>query len=147
MNDLNKSILNEILKAIECWQPIKDGKFVTGYKLKLPYVYRELRIAKEALFYAEIYFPRTQRIMRLIKSMGIIPGHIGWKEMEIGMNVEIKIWFPCTSEWQDFLSDRFEPYFQNIWLNEWCYEEPTEDEILALGVRPDSVMAIQEKLF
>jgi len=147
MNDIDKNILTELLTAPEFWEPIKQQRIVTGYKLKLRYVHQQLRLAKEILFYDQVYFPRTQRIMRLIKKMEIVPAAVGWQELEVGMNVEIKIWYPCEIEWQEYLSDCFEPYFQDRWMDEWCNDEPNENEILELGIRPALLEAIQEKLF
>lgn len=147
MNTINKNILVELLKDVEFWEAIKEEKMIVGYKLKLNHVYRQLRLAREALFYDDVYFPRTQRIMRLIKFMNIVPENVGWQEMEVGMNVNYTIWYPCEIEWQEFISDRFHSYFENFWYGDWSYEEPTEEELLSLGIRPESTVAIQTKLF
>ena len=148
MNAINKEILTEMLKAPEFWEPIKENRLVTGHRLKLRRVFDELRTAKEIMFYDRVLFPRTQRMMRLVKAMGIVPEHVGWQEREVGINQIFMIWYPSEIAWQEYLSDYFSSYFQDIWENdEWCCEEPSESELLALGIRPDSMTAIQEKLF
>lgn len=147
MNARDQGILTDLLKSEEYWEPIRESRVITGYKLKLKKVYEDLHNFKQVLFYDQVYFPRAQRMMRLVKAMGIVPEAVGWQEMEVGFDKSFMIWYPCQTDWQDFLSREFEPYFERLWYSEWMYEEPSEEEMMVLGIMPESRIPFQVKLF
>jgi len=72
----------------------------------------------------------------------------------MGYNDVILVWFPVESSDFDYdtiaeiIDGRMQYYLEPIYDGEeWGYEEPSEHELLSLGVRPDIAIAVQATLF
>lgn len=161
MNRTTKRVMTGLLQKEEYW----DNKTRELYYAKLLEDYRH---AREALFYDEIFFPRMMRAMRLIRSMGIVPDWAWDDEATVGYFVEITGPWVIDPAWTDCIQSQFcgeifftrtgktrATYFSRWWQDEdWAYEEPTLDDLMALGILPTMVPSktmkdgsVQEALF
>ena len=146
MNKLAKEIISEVLTLEDAWDK-KTRELRHSWVLEAYHHIREVR------FYDEIFFPRMLRAMRLIKAMGIVP-EWAWDEVDIGYDEELHGWWVIDPDWGDFIQNRFQypnnwkraGYFEAWWDSEdWAWEKPTKEEILALGIRPSLVPGKADK--
>jgi len=73
VNHLTRHILSELLKDPQAWQITRRGGITTGYKPKLSYIYEQIRVAREILFYDDVYYPHLSRFMEIVKRWNLFP--------------------------------------------------------------------------
>ena len=148
MNKITAEIISELLEEEFAW----DKKTRELNYHAVVDTYHEIR---EHRFYDEIYWPRILRAMRLIKAMGIFPEDI-WSEETFGWYEEYTGWWPIYAP---DINERFceeitykngkwrQTYFNKFWTSEdWAWEQPEEEEILALGIKPNLVPKKRDRL-
>jgi len=133
MKDITKEIITELLKLDESWDK-RTGKLRTAFVVK---AYQDIR---EMRYYDEIWFPHMMRIMRLLRALQIVPKE-AFSVETLGYGIEIEGWWITDPDWGSCIeneltygSNAAQRYLDRMWYEEWQWEEPTEEEILTLGV-------------
>lgn len=149
MNKFAKETITSILQTEAAWD--KDTR-----ELRYKYVIHTYWNAREAFLFDEIFFPRMARAMRLMYKMKIFPESAWERNVSVGMNDEIPAEYWLTDPGiSDDVMQRFsgplyskqDGTFRHTYFGAICdsddyyLEEPTEEEILALGIRPSLVPA------
>jgi len=152
VNGITRSILEAVLGTEEAW----DRK---TRKLRYKHVIEVLGQVHEVRWLDEVYFPRMYRAMRLLKAISECIPPEAFEEQEL--NGITGPWL-VDPELEDIVQDRFSgqgyyrmTYFERSWCSdEWGLDQPAEQEILDLGIRPNLVPAkevgdgaVQESLF
>lgn len=136
MNARTKTALQFLLSLPGAWD--KEGK------LKYSQVLHDLADYREVTYYDEWYWPKAARCFRLIKALNIYPG-AEWEKLNLGYQKETVIdWsynLDPENDEEVCLPDLFDCMFfdeiQVTW-QEWI-DMPSQDEIMALGIRPPLV--------
>jgi len=127
MNNITKELLPLILQDKDAWDR----------KTNLPnlrWIYKQLQMGKELVFYDRVYWLRFKRMMSLIKAWNIFPCE-DWEQIIIGHNIELLSWSLTDTDTQELVLSRFEIYIEPIWnSDDWAYEEPTTEEIISLEI-------------
>ncbi len=132
MNVRTTAILGPLLQRDKAWKPAGE--------LNRTWLMKTYHDTLEAQFYDEVLFPRMFRANRLIRAMGIFPDEV-FGELSFGcMNAVTGLWI-IDNELADLVAERFShtgqyrfSYFERLWASEeWCPEQPTDKEILALS--------------
>ncbi len=146
MNKLTKEIITQILMHDQNSWDKKTRELRINYVLKC---YHDMR---EARFYDEVLFPRMLRAYRMMIAWGIFPEN-EFAEISLGVQKEITGLWADNPEIADLVAERLcsdytytktgvlrDTYISNIWHSEeWAQEEPTIEEINALGIKPSIV--------
>lgn len=147
MNQKSSEIISELLKLEAAW----DKK---TRELNYKWVLEAYEGEREYLFQEKVMMPRLLRAHRLYASWcNATLDKDGWLEdgelsdrlsdqlsNDMGMGYGI---IPGLRERPYYRSC----YFQNIWENtEWVQEQPSREEILALGIRPNLVPQKENQL-
>lgn len=135
MNITTIRIVTEILRNPEAWDK-KAGR------PRVKWVNDHYHVAREIIFYDEIYFLYMRRFMTKAIARGIFkPEEV--QMITVGYNLEFEIPYPIDNDCQDTLGDLFQRALGIIWDGEdWCFEEITEADILSLGVLADNTQLI-----
>jgi hypothetical protein len=137
VNEITRSILEPILQTEEAW----DKK---TRKLRYSHVMEVLGQVHEVRWLDEVYFPRMFRAMRLLHALSTCIPPEAFEEMDFyGMTGP---WL-ADPELEDIVQERLSghgyyrmTYFERSWWSdEWGLDQPTEQEILELGIRPNLV--------
>lgn len=125
---LREEVLKDILKDPKCYSTKKIEKG----KIHLKYVIEQMYMAKEVLYYDEVYWPHLQRFTRKVKAWGIFK--TDWETFEGGYNYNMPIEYPVELEYQDIIGDRVQYYLEPIWNDDerWAWAEPTIEECKSL---------------
>ncbi len=135
-------LLKDILKSPECYGRSRKNKG----QLKLNYVNEQLQLAKEVIFYDEVYFPYMQRLMRKVKAWGIIK--TDWQTMSVGYDKCIVIDCPVELYFQDMISEDVYYILEKVWCGvEWSWPEPTLEECMSLIDIAEDYPLVQKALW
>lgn len=141
---IREDVLKEILKDHKCYSTKKAEKG----KIDLGYVIDQMYLAKEAIFYDEVFFPYMARFFKKVENWGIFPD-AEWGDGELGYYLEIPCRYPCNTIIQDEIAWRIEQRMQPLWYGlEWSWAEPTLEECKNLiDVAEPDYPLVQQKMF
>jgi hypothetical protein len=148
MNDLTKDLLLAILPTKEAWD--RKGN------LRRSYVLGEVNRARDFLFYRTVMFPLYHRAARLLYVLWgngkCKDEHFSTEELDETIGPALIV-IECdrpTCHVQFDFSEMMQRFFEFYHWNrhpQWRFEEPTEEEILSLGVRYEPPPEPQLRMF
>ncbi len=135
MNKTTARVVTEILRNPEAWDKKAGAP-------RVKWINDQLHVARELLFYDEIYFPYMRRFMIRAMARGIFkPEEV--QTITVGYNLEFEILYPIDADCQETLGYLFQRALGKVWDGEdWCFEEITATEILSLGVLADNTQLV-----
>ena len=142
MNPLTTRIITSILETEEAWHH-------ETRRLRYQHVLAVYGQIREALFTDQVTFPAYGHAVALLRA---VTADLGERERHFEWSADMDWWVllecdrpDCPAmQAQRYLSELVESRILDAWNSErWQYEHPTEAEILALGIRPSLVPAVE----
>lgn len=147
MNELSKKILLEVLSKPTAWKETKNDKGEKVRELKYQFVIDELHGIREGMFYDKVLFPTYAHATGLLRAITqrVNPE---WAALHFVWDDSIGGWLVgecndprCQGDMLSWgISEIVDAHNGPVWnSDEWRWEQPSKEEVLALGVKPNMV--------